>query len=384
MIELRKFVSPEFVFGSGALELTGQYATNFGAEKALIVTDPGIIASGWTRKVARALTAVGVDYEVFSGVSPNPRVHEVMAGVEFYRKSHCDIIVAVGGGSPIDCAKGIGVASSNSKNVLEFEGVDNVEVPGPPLICIPTTAGASADVSQFAIVNNPEEKVKVSIISKKVVPDVALIDPMTTTTMGAYLTACTGIDAFVHAVEAFVSLANSPIFDLHALEAIRLIKANLILAVNDPDDMQAREGMMLGSLEAGLAFSNASLGAVHAMAHSLGGFLDLPHGECNAMLLEHVIDYNYETVPERYDQIGRVLGIDMTALTGREKKASVINEIKSLKMAAGISHTLGEKGLRASDIPKLAEKALNDACMVTNPRRPKHKRDIEAIYERSL
>lgn len=384
MTELRKFVSPEFIFGPGALDIAGQYSRNFGARKALVVTDPGIIASGWAQKVSQILESEGVAYKLFSGISPNPHVDEVMAGVDFYKSHECDVIVAIGGGSPIDCAKGIGIASSNNKNILEFEGIDNVEIPGPPLICIPTTAGASADVSQFAIINNPVERVKIAIISKKVVPDVALIDPVTTTTMDAYLTACTGMDALVHAIEAFVSLANSPIFDLHALEAIRLIRTNLIPAINAPDDIKFRSKMMLGSLEAGLAFSNASLGAVHAMAHSLGGFLNLPHGECNGMLLEHVVDFNYDTIPERYERIGQALGLAMEKKSGKEKKTAILNEIRDLRKASGITKTLGSKGLQKSDIPKLSKKALHDACMITNPRRPKESRDIEAIYEEAL
>jgi alcohol dehydrogenase len=384
MTELRKFVSPEFIFGPGALDLAGQYSKNFGARKALVVTDPGIIASGWAQKVTQTLESEGVAYKLFSGISPNPHVDEVMAGVEFYKSHECDVIVAIGGGSPIDCAKGIGIASSNNKNILEFEGVDNVEIPGPPLICIPTTAGASADVSQFAIINNPLERVKIAIISKKVVPDVALIDPVTTTTMDAYLTACTGMDALVHAIEAFVSLANSPIFDLHALEAIRLIRTNLISAINAPGDIKFRSKMMMGSLEAGLAFSNASLGAVHAMAHSLGGFLDLPHGECTGMLLEPVVAFNYDTAPERYEKIGQALGLSMEKMSGEEKKTAILNEIRDLRKASGLTNTLGSRGLQKNDIPKLSEKALNDPCMITNPRRPEFKRDIEAIYEEAL
>lgn len=192
----------------------------------------------------------------------------------------------------IDCAKGIGVASTNRKHMLEFKGVDHVPIPGPPFIAIPSTAGTSADVSQFAIINDTDRRCKFAIISKSVVPDVALIDPTTTTTMDPYLTACTGMDALVHAIEAFVSTAHSPLFDIHALEAIRLVCKHLPFAIRNPQDAEARGGMMLASLEAGLAFSNASLGAVHAMAHSLGGYLDLPHGECNVLLLDHVVAFN--------------------------------------------------------------------------------------------
>ncbi len=383
MLKLRKFVAPEFLFGPGALDLVSQYARNFGANKVLVVTDSGVISAGWAGKVMEALESAGIPGVIFSDVTPNPRSEEVMAGVEFYRDQECDVIVAVGGGSPMDCAKGIGIVNTNRKSILEFEGIDNVGKPGPPLICIPTTAGTSADVSQFAIINNLPKRVKMAIISKTVVPDVALIDPATTVTMDLYLTACTGLDALVHAIEAFVSSANSPVTDLHALEAIRIIPSTLLGVIAHPDDVELRAKMMLGSLEAGLAFSNASLGAVHAMAHSLGGFLDLSHGECNSILLDHVIGFNYYAVSERYNKIGEAMGIDLDKMTAEEKRKAILDEIARLKTSVGIVKTLGERGVRKSDISELSKKAMEDPCMVTNPRQP-DQRDIEVVYEEAL
>ncbi len=383
MFEIRKFVAPEFIFGDGAIGLVARYAINFGARKPLIVTDPGVIAAGWPGKVIEELEAADLQYAVFSEVSPNPRDAQVMAGAEFYREQGCDAIVAVGGGSPMDCAKAIGIVGANRMNVLEFEGVDNVPEPGPPLICIPSTAGTSADVSQFAIINDSGRKVKIAIISKTVVPDVALIDPVTTTTMDPYLTACTGIDALVHAIEAVASTANSPIMDIHAFAGIKLIRENLPAVMRDPDNLELRGRMMLGSLEAGLAFSNASLGAVHAMAHSLGGFLDMSHGECNALLLNSVVAFNYEAAGERYDLIGQALGLELQGLSTAEKLRRILDEISGLKASVGITATLKQKGVQAGDIAQLARNALQDPCMVTNPRRPTQ-RDIEVVYEEAL
>jgi alcohol dehydrogenase len=383
MLELRKFVAPEFVFGPNAINLLGRYLSNFGARKVLIVTDPGIIAAGWTEKICGLTQKEGIDCAVFSNISANPRSDEVMAGADFYHDHHCDIIVAIGGGSPMDCAKGIGIVTTNNENILVFEGIDNVPIPGPPLVCIPTTAGTSADVSQFAIITNHDKGVKIAIISKTMVPDVALIDPVPTLTMSPYLTACTGMDALVHAIEAYVSTANSPLYDLHALEAVRLISANLLPVLINPTDIELRNRLMLGSLQAGLAFSNASLGAVHAMAHSLGGFLDLPHGECNAILLEHVIAYNFRQAPDRYAKIGEAFGLNLHGMQSPEIQDAVISEISRLKRSVGIQNTLGERGTKRSDIPALAEKAMKDPCMVTNPRVPTQ-RDIEVIYEEAL
>jgi len=380
---LRKFVAPEFVFGAGAIDLVGRYAANFGAQKVLVVTDPGVVAAGWSGRAVSQLSAAGIESIIFSSISANPRAEEVMAGSDVFLSTGCELIVAVGGGSPMDCAKGIGVVSANGGHILDYEGIDMVPAPGAPLICIPTTAGTAADVSQFSIISNRQEKVKIAIISKTVVPDVALIDPETTLTMDPFLTACTGIDALVHAIEAFVSTAHSPIFDLHALEAIRLIHENLLATLADPQNGVLRERMMLASLEAGLAFSNASLGAVHAMAHSLGGYLDLPHGECNAILLDHVMAFNFAEAAERYQRIGEVMGLDLRGMSDSQRRAAILGEIGQLKKSAGISKTLGERGVRTGDLTQLAQKAIKDPCMVTNPLRPTQ-RDIEVVYEEAL
>ena len=381
--ELRKFVAPEFIFGIDARKLTGRYARNLGARKVMVVTDPGVMAAGWTQDVIDTLEAVNLDYTVFSGVSSNPKAEEVMAGAELYRSEGCNAIVAVGGGSPIDCAKGIGIVSASKKNILEFEGVDKVELSTPPLICVPTTAGSSADVSQFAVITDNLKKVKIAIISKMVVPDVALIDPATTTTMSPDLTACTGMDALCHAIEAFVSTANSPITDVHALQAIHLVIANLLPAINEPDNILRRGRMMLASLEAGLAFSNASLGAVHAMAHSLGGLLDCPHGECNAILLPYVIEFNYDAVPDRYREIGKSMGLEISVMAPTEVRSAIVSALFHFAEAAGVAYTLGRLGVKRGDIPKLAENAINDTCIFTNPRQMS-RQDIEAIYEKAL
>lgn len=382
-IELRKFVAPEFIFGGQARLLAGRYAKNLGARKVLVVTDPGVIDAGWTAQVLSSLEEEGLPYSVFSSVSSNPRAEEVMLGAQFYRSEDCNIIIATGGGSPMDCAKGIGIVDSNDMHILEFEGVDRVPVPGPPLICIPTTAGSSADVSQFAIINDADRQVKIAIVSKTVVPDAALIDPVTTTTMDAHLTACTGMDALTHAIEAYVSDASSPITDLHALEAIRLVSSSLLDLLSDTGNILLRSKMMLGSLHAGLAFSNASLGAVHAMAHSLGGLLDLPHGHCNAILLPHVMDFNYDTVPERYRSIGEAMGLNLEGMASDHQRRAVLGKVEHLQRSAGVCQPLGQIGTPRRDIPKLAENAMQDACMVTNPRKPNGK-DIEEIYEKAF
>jgi len=376
--ELRKFVAPEFVFGSGARFLLGRYLKNFEAKKVLLVTDPGIVSSGWLDEIIGALKSGDYEYELYSNIKSNPRTEEVMEGARVYESKRCDVIVALGGGSPMDCAKGIGIVTSNKKHINEFEGVDKVSMPSPPLICIPTTAGSSADVSQFAIISDRMRKVKMAIISKKLVPDVALVDPVTTRTLNQYMTVCTAFDVLSHAMEAYVSNASSPITDIHSIEAINLFSSNIIPCINDLDNIQFRGNLMLASLHAGLAFSNASLGLVHAMAHSLGGLKDLPHGECNAILLEHVVDFNFSSEPERYIKIAKTLGFN-----DLNDKYGLINGIVNLKIDTGVNRTLKEIGVNEEDIPELAQRAMQDPCIVTNPVIPKMS-DVEEIFKNAL
>ncbi|MFW5499222.1 MULTISPECIES: alcohol dehydrogenase-like regulatory protein ErcA [unclassified Maridesulfovibrio] len=383
VLAMRKFVAPELVFGVGSSKLAGQYAENFGVSRALIVTDNGIVKCSWVRTVEKSLNDAGIETFIFSDVSENPRDVEVMRGAEFYLENRCDCIIAVGGGSPMDCAKGIGIVTTNNSHILNFEGVDMVDVPGPPLICIPSTAGSSADVSQFAIITDTERDVKISIVSKAMVPDAALIDPELTSTMDAQLTAATGMDALTHAIEAYVSNANSALTDLLALDAIGHVAENLAAVIKEPDNLELRGKVMLGSMEAGLAFSNAILGAVHAMAHSLGGHLDLPHGECNAILLPYVIRVNFPYAVERYSRIAEKMGVSVSGKTDEQICNELEQAIVALSRAAGIDMSLGDLGLTREEIPKLAEMALKDACMVTNPIELSQE-DVEKIYEAAL
>jgi alcohol dehydrogenase class IV len=216
-----------------------------------------------------------------------------------------------------------------------------------------------------------------------VVPDVSLIDPETTMTMDPFLTACTGVDALVHAIEAFVSTGSGPMTDMHALDAIRLINGNLVDLIRHPDDLQLREQVMLGSMKAGLAFSNAILGAVHAMSHSLGGYLDLPHGLCNAMLLEHVIDFNYRETPDKFKVIADTLGVDVRGMNSSEIRKRLMQRVIGLKQEVGLTESLGAFGVHVSDIPSLSQNAIKDPCILTNPRKSS-RRDVEVLYEEAL
>ncbi|MBN2812830.1 MAG: iron-containing alcohol dehydrogenase [Bacteroidales bacterium] len=382
-LEIRKFLAPEYVFGLDARLKAGNYCKRFGGRRILLVTDHGVMQTPWVKDVERSIEELGMEYTVYSSVSPNPRDFEVMAGAEQYLHEKCNMLVAVGGGSAIDCAKGIGIVTTNHSNILAFEGVDKIDKPMPPLICIPTTGGTAADVSQFAIINNYKERYKLAIVSKAVVPDVALIDPLVLTSMDGFLTACTGMDALTHAMEAFVSNASSAFTDLYALESIRLINENLLLSYQNPNDLQFRGKMMLASLYAGLAFSNASLGCVHSLAHSLGGYLDLPHGECNAILLPHVVDYNFDVATDRYTHIADILGIDVHNRTGKAVRDQLKKYLMELNHRLGIFETLNNLGVQSDTIPFLSDRAIKDPCNATNPK-PPEKRDLEVIYSEAM
>ena len=377
--ELRKFVAPEIITGVDARLLVGRYILHFASKKPMVVTDENLVSYPWYLSIMDEINHYVHHCITYTSVTSNPRDYEVMKGAELFLSKKCDLIIAIGGGSPIDCAKGISIVSSNGGHILDYEGVDEINLPGPPLICIPTTSGASADVSQFAIICDTNNKVKKAIISKKVVPDLALIDPVPLMTMDYHLTACTGMDALTHAIEAYVSNAHSHLTNVHALEAIRLINYSIEAAVLPDRTINTMYQMMLGSLQAGLAFSNASLGAVHAMSHSLGGLLDLPHGECNSILLEHIIDINYASAPERYQDIAVSIGIRIDSMSSEQIKEALLDRIRTLRHTLKIDDYAYVATLNDDILNQLTDNALSDPCLVTNPKQLT-KEEVKRIY----
>ena len=382
-LELRKFVAPEIITGDGASLLAARYLAHFGSRRPLLVTDKHVRIQPWFEEIVDSIQSTVDSLIIFDEVTANPKDYEAMKGAELFLAHECDMIIAVGGGSPMDAAKCISIVSTNGGHILAYEGVDQINLPGPPLICIPSTSGTAADISQFAIINDTEMRIKKAIISKMVVPDLALIDPRPLMTMDPYLTACTGMDALTHAIEAYVSNAHSTLTDIHALEGIRLVNNYLEAAVHEDSSVEIMYQMMIASTQAGLAFSNASLGAVHAMAHSLGGLLQLPHGECNSILLEHVIDLNFESVPERYINIAKYMGIHMDGLSPSEVKEKLIHRISSLRETIGIPPYIFVAELDQLQRSVLVEATLNDPCIVTNPRELTEK-EVGDIFDRII
>lgn len=381
--ELRKYVLPEIIMGSDVRLLAGNYFKSLKIKKVLVVTDKVIFNQPWFTEVMLSIKHSGIEHLVFDTITPNSPHNEVMDGADVFTTNKCEGILAIGGGSVMDSAKGIGVVYSNKAHILDFEGVDSITYPTPPIVCLPTTAGTSSDVSQFAIIRNLDKLVKIAIISKSLVPDVTLIDPMVSTTMDEFLTVCTGLDALTHAVEAFVSKGCSMVSDANALRAIELINDNILKVFKQPENLTYRYNMMMGSLEAGMAFSNASLGAVHAVSHSLGGLYNAAHGECNALLLDHVIRFNYQQEPDRYDTIARAMHLDLKGKNQKERRQTLENHISGLKKKLGLGYNLKKIGLKASDFSQLSKSSVKDPCLLTNPVLFKPP-DIEAILKEAI
>lgn len=375
MKEIRKFVAPEVIYGKGAMSLVGRCCSNYGLSKPLVVTDKGVIKAGWLSDVEKKLKEEKLRYAVYSNTTPNPKDFEVTHGTEIYKEEGCDGIVALGGGSAIDCAKGIAIMVTNEGNILDYEGIDMVASPMVPLICIPTTSGSAADLSQFAIITDTQNKKKIAIISKAIVPDISLCDPTPLSTMPFDLAVASSLDALCHAFEAYVSNASSTITDLFALDAVKLLGQYLEKSCQKLDDINLHEYVMRASMNAGFAFSNAGLGLVHAMAHSLGGVLDAPHGECNAVLLPYIIEYNFESSPERYSDLANAWG----SVGKLESPQRLYEEIHSLGKRLSVSLTTGDSEINNEMINKLSEAAFNDACVITNPKST-NINDIRELY----
>lgn len=380
---LLKFHVPEMVFGLGSLAEAGFCAGRLGARRPFVVTDPGIIEAGWVIELLGHLCDVGLDPQVWSHVSPNPKDHEIAAAHEAYVEQGADVIVGIGGGSVLDAAKGVAILSGNGGSILDYAGVDLVTRPIPPLLMIPTTAGTGSDVSQFCIVTDTVNAVKMTIMGRSLVPDISVTDPRLLTTMPHDLAAATGLDALTHAVESFVSLGHNPLADGHALSAARLVGKALRRNVEAPGDERARLWMAQASLEAGLAFSNSILGATHAMSHQVGGLLDLPHGVVNGVLLPHVIRFNAEVVPERFAMLADAMGLSVQGMPDHEAAELLAAYVQDLAESVGAPRRLGALGVTAADVDRMSVTATRDACLATNPR-PADQDDIAGIFRESL
>lgn len=381
--QLAKFHAPEIVFGPESLSELGHSAGRLGARRPFLVTDPGVVEAGWVREACEHLRSVGLRPVVFDELTPNPKDFEVQAAYAEYVESGSDVIVAVGGGSCVDAAKGVAILSGNGGHILGYEGVDEVVNPIPPLVMVPSTSGTGADVSQFCVVTDTDRATKITIISRTLVPEISIIDPRLLTTMPEWLNAATGLDALTHAVEAFVSRAHNPLTDHHALHAVALVTGNLLHTLVEPRQTQPRSAMAQGALEAGMAFTNAILGATHAMSHQVGGLLDAPHGVINGVLLPHVIRFNAVADPERYRPLARAAGVDADRVPTDEAAEMLADRIRELADSVGVPRGLRGLGVGEHNVEHLARTTLRDACLATNPREV-DQRQVEALFRAAM
>ncbi|MBX9918292.1 MAG: iron-containing alcohol dehydrogenase [Mycolicibacterium frederiksbergense] len=380
---LLKFHAPEIVFGIDSMAEAAHAALRLGGQRPLLVTDPGLIEAGWVDELVDHLRDQGVQAQVWSALTPNPKDHEITAGHEFYRSRGCDVLIALGGGSVIDAAKGIAILAANGGDILDYAGVDKATMPIPPLVVLPSTSGTGADVSQFCIVTDTTRNTKITILGRALVPDITVIDPRLLTTMPEWLNAATGLDALTHGIEAFVSLGHNQLTDHHALRAVVMVTENLVTTIEQPREMSARVLMAQAALEAGLAFTNAILGAAHAMSHQVGGLLDLPHGVINGVLLPHVVRFNAEADPAPFAVIAANLGIADTRAPELESALALADHLQQLAQKVGVPRGLADLGVHDSDVPVLARNAMADACITTNPRAA-DEAQLQALFRAAL
>ncbi|AAO06998.2 TPA: L-threonine dehydrogenase [Vibrio vulnificus] len=377
------FIPTVNLMGAGCLKDAADSIKAQGFTKGLIVTDKILNQIGVVKQVQDLLSERHVETVVFDGTQPNPTIGNVNAGLALLKQNECDFVISLGGGSPHDCAKGIALVAANGGEIADYEGVDKSAKPMLPLIAINTTAGTASEMTRFCIITDEERHIKMAIVDKHTTPLISVNDPELMLAKPASLTAATGMDALTHAVEAYVSIAATPITDAVAIKAIELIQAHLRTAVAHGDDIEAREQMAYAQFMAGMAFNNASLGYVHAMAHQLGGFYDLPHGVCNAILLPHVQRYNAQVCPERLRDVAKAMGVNVEGMSAEQGAEAAIDAIVALAKDVGIPAGIRELGAKSEDIPTLADNALKDACGFTNPKQATHE-EISAIFEAAM
>ncbi len=379
-----KFFMPAIsLMGADCLKDAGDQLGELGFKKALIVTDKVLGQIGIVKKVTDVLDNKNIEYAIYDETKPNPTVKNVNDGLALLKEKECDFVISLGGGSAHDCAKGIALLATNGGEIKDYEGVDKSKKPQLPMVGINTTAGTGSEMTLFAIITDEERHIKMALVDKHLTPIIAVNDPMLMLAMPKSLTAATGMDALTHAIEAYVSTAATPITDACAEKAIELISNYLVNAVENGQDVEARDMMAYAEYLAGMAFNNASLGYVHAMAHQLGGFYNLPHGVCNAILLPHVQEYNKSTSASRLAKIAKIMGGNIEGLTDEQGADLCIDMIKSLSQTIGIPEGLGVLGVKESDFEILATNALNDACSLTNPRKG-NLEEVIAIFKKAM
>lgn len=355
-------------FGAGARKELGGEIRRRGFKKAFVVVDKDLVKFGVAEMVTAELK--GVSYETFTDFKANPTVKNVKAGVEAFNLSGADFIIAIGGGSSIDTAKGIAIVANNPEfaDVVSLEGTAATASKCVPIIALPTTAGTAAEVTINYVIIDEETGRKMVCVDPNDIPVLAIIDAELMATMPKGLTAATGMDALTHAIEGYITKGAWELSDMFELKAIELIAKHLPAATANGKDMTAREGMALAQYVAGMAFSNVGLGCVHSMAHPLGARFDIAHGVANALLLPVVMEFNLPAAKAKYAEIAKAMGVDTSAMNADEAAAAAVKAVKGLSVSLGIPQTLREIGIPEAALPQLAKDAFADVCTGGNPR----------------
>ncbi|MCY9854113.1 lactaldehyde reductase [Vibrio mediterranei] len=356
--------------GAGAINDAVQEIQAQSINTALIVTDANLVKLGILDSLLAQLEQLCIDYVLFDKVTPNPTAALVREGVELYQKEQCDCFIAVGGGSPVDCAKAIRIVTSNGGDICDYEGVGKVRVVGDYFVAVNTTAGTAAEMTSNSVITDEERQVKMVIIDAKQIPDLAVNDPELMLGLPSSVTASTGMDALTHAIEAYVTPGAHTLTKPTALEAIRLINKWLPVAVDDGQNLEAREQLACAQFLAGMAFNSAGLGLVHAMAHQPGATHNLPHGVCNAILLPEVCEFNAQTRPQPFRAIAEAMGSSTADLDDESAAKAAIARIRQLSQRVQIPNGLAELGIQESDFALWLDKTLADPCLGGNPRVP--------------
>lgn len=381
---MNRFILNETSYhGKGAVAAVADEAKNRGFKKALVCSDPDLIKFGVTKRVTDVLDGAGLAYEIFSDIKPNPTIQNVQAGVEAFKKSGADYLVAIGGGSSMDTAKAVGIIINNPEfaDVRSLEGVAPTKKPSVPIIAVPTTAGTAAEVTINYVITDTEKDRKMVCVDPHDIPVVAVVDPDMMSTMPKGLTAATGMDALTHAIEGYITKGAWTLSDMFHLKAIEIISESLRGAVENTPE--GREGMALGQYVAGMGFSNVGLGIVHSMAHPLGALYDTPHGIANAIILPTVMEYNAPTTGEKYRDIAKAMGVKGTEnMSQDEYRKAAIDAVKQLSKDVGIPDNLKDI-VKPEDIPFLAQSAYDDACRPGNPRDTSVE-EITELYKKLL
>ena len=357
-------------FGAGARKELPEVLNRMGVKKALVCTDKGLLKVGTAQKVTEVLDQCGFPYEIFSEVKPNPTVTNVKDGIKAFADANADCIIAIGGGSAMDTAKGIGIVTNNPEfsDIVSLEGVAPTKKKSVPIIALPTTAGTGAEVTINYVIIDEERQAKMVCVDPNDIPAVAIVDAELMYSLPKSLTAATGMDALTHAIEGYITKGAWVMSDMYELQAIKMIAEFLPLAVEEPTNPKGREGMALAQYIAAQAFSNVGLGLVHGMAHPMGSLHDIPHGVANALLLPTIMEFNMPKCVEKFGVIAQTMGVDTTGMSAQEAAQAAVDAVKALSIRVGIPQTLTALGIKEEDIPALAAQAIADVCTPGNPR----------------